>query len=31
MRVRPLEGGFEGWRDLGYALEPMERQIGSPA
>ncbi len=22
-RVRPLIGGFEGWRDLGYPLEPV--------
>jgi len=22
-RVRPLAGGFEGWRKLGYPLEPV--------
>ena len=22
-RVRPLEGGLEGWRALGYPLEPV--------
>jgi rhodanese-related sulfurtransferase len=22
-RVRPLEGGIEGWRSLGYPLEPV--------
>jgi 3-mercaptopyruvate sulfurtransferase SseA len=21
-QVRPLAGGFEAWRDLGFALEP---------
>ncbi len=23
-RVRPLRGGLQGWRDAGYALEPVE-------
>ena len=23
MRVRPLEGGFEAWQQLGYPLEPI--------
>ncbi|MEO8129772.1 MAG: hypothetical protein ABJF23_12950 [Bryobacteraceae bacterium] len=23
MRVRPLEGGFEAWRELGYPVEPI--------
>jgi 3-mercaptopyruvate sulfurtransferase SseA len=22
-RVRPLAGGFEAWRDLGYPVEPV--------
>jgi rhodanese-related sulfurtransferase len=25
-RVRPLHGGYEGWRKLGYPLEPMEQK-----
>ena len=25
-RVRPLHGGYEGWRKLGYPLEPMEQR-----
>lgn len=25
-RVRPLHGGYEAWRKLGYPLEPMEQQ-----
>jgi membrane protein DedA with SNARE-associated domain/rhodanese-related sulfurtransferase len=24
-RVRPLAGGFEAWRDLGFPIEPVER------
>lgn len=24
-RVRPLHGGYEGWKKLGYPLEPMEQ------
>jgi rhodanese-related sulfurtransferase len=24
-RVRPLEGGYEGWRDRGYPTEPARR------
>ena len=26
-RVRPLKGGFELWRKLGYPLEPVEAQV----
>jgi rhodanese-related sulfurtransferase len=25
-RVRPLHGGYEGWKNLGYPLEPMEQR-----
>ena len=25
-RVRPLHGGYDGWKKLGYPLEPMEQQ-----
>jgi membrane protein DedA with SNARE-associated domain/rhodanese-related sulfurtransferase len=25
-RVRPLHGGYEGWKKLGYPLEPMEQR-----
>ncbi len=25
-RVRPLHGGYDGWKNLGYPLEPMEQQ-----
>ena len=23
-RVRPLAGGFDGWLESGYAVEPLE-------
>ena len=25
-RVRPLHGGYDGWKKLGYPLEPMEQR-----
>ena len=28
MRVRPLLGGLEGWRDHGFPVEPSEARIG---
>jgi rhodanese-related sulfurtransferase len=30
-RVRPLAGGFHGWRDLGYPLETVESEVSAPA
>jgi rhodanese-related sulfurtransferase len=24
--VRPLHGGYDGWKKLGYPLEPMEQK-----
>ena len=29
-RVRPLEGGIEAWRDLGFPLAPREAVATSP-
>jgi 3-mercaptopyruvate sulfurtransferase SseA len=26
-RVRPLEGGIEEWRSLGYPLEPVVAEV----
>jgi membrane protein DedA with SNARE-associated domain/rhodanese-related sulfurtransferase len=28
-RVRPLQGGFDGWRKLGYPLEPVPQAVSS--
>jgi rhodanese-related sulfurtransferase len=30
-RVRPLEGGIEEWRSLGYPLEPVEFEMEDEA
>jgi len=29
-RVRPLEGGFEAWKDAGYPVEPIEDWFEAP-
>jgi rhodanese-related sulfurtransferase len=26
-RVRPLEGGFDGWRELGYPVEAIDHLV----
>ena len=28
-RVRPLRGGLQGWRDAGYALDPVEDVVAA--
>jgi rhodanese-related sulfurtransferase len=30
-RIRPLAGGFQGWRDRDYPLEPVAVTPGPPA
>jgi rhodanese-related sulfurtransferase len=29
IRVRPLQGGIEGWREHGYPLEPLKARGAS--